>query len=166
MDSKAPRGGPDHPALKATLILVASILGGALGGACASYAGRIATARIWDESQAPIAAKWCFVSYAGSSLLLSVLCILSPRSQGVIGEGKWSSLLVFHLVSCRLAYPCAFVGSYVGKLVGAVAGVFTAPFGHTWLDVALATNGKGCAIGAAVGVALPWLLLMRKLDDM
>ena len=37
----------------------------------------------------------------------------------------------------------------------------TAPFGHAWLDVAIATRRKGCAIGAAVGVACPWLVPLK-----
>ncbi len=164
MGSKTAQGRPHHPALEASLTLVAMILGGVLGGACAAYAGRIATARIWDESQAPLAATWCLASYAGASLLWSVFWSSCLRSQGEPGEWNWAFLLVFHIVGCLLAYPFAFVGSYVGKLVGAVAGVFTAPFGHTWLDDALATSGKGCVIGAAVGVALPWLLLLKMLD--
>jgi hypothetical protein len=84
IDSKAPRGEQDHPALGATLIIIASIL----GGACVSYAGRIATARIWDESQASITAKWCFASYVGASLLLSVLWYLSRSSEGEMGTRK------------------------------------------------------------------------------
>jgi hypothetical protein len=150
--------------LDASLTIVALILGGALGGVCAAYAGRIVTAQMWDESQASIAAKWCFASYAGSSLLLSVLWNLNLRSKGEMGEGQWAVLLRFHVVGCLLAYPCALVGSYAGQIVGGWVGIFTAPFGDTWLDIAVATSGKGCAIGAAIGAPLPWLLLLTIQD--
>ena len=159
MDSKAPRGEPPRPSLETSLTVIAWVSGGVLGGACASYAAGIAAAQIWDGGQDLMASKWCFVSYAGTSLTLSSLWVLSFGGDKV--EGKWAGLLGFHVLGCLLAVPCAFVGCFLGKFVGAIVGVFTASFGRTWLDDTVATSGKGCVIGAAVGVALPWLLFLN-----
>ena len=70
-------------------------------------------------------------------------------------------ILVLHAVGYLLSFPSAFAGVYVGKYCGLVVGAFTAPLGSTWLDISLATGGKGCIVGAALGVALPWYLISR-----
>jgi hypothetical protein len=162
-ESVAPRGEEITRASEAipnipwSALILAAL---ALGGVCAWYAGRVAVAQVWGEDQVPTAAKYCLGSYLVPSLALSVLAL-----QGDVRDGRKKlptrTVLVAHAFGCLLTFPCALIGGYVGKVGGAVVGVFTAPFGSTWLDDALATSGTGCVIGAAVGVALPWIVFLK-----
>jgi hypothetical protein len=169
MATRTPTVEQDRPPRRRGRVAIISILGVAagssVGGACAWLAGWLASSRIWGEDWASISANWCLFSYLASSLLSSMTWLLLDRD-GVELEEWVVRAILQNLGFGVLSFPLAFASGYIGKVVGGVVGVFTAPFGSTWLDLAASTSAQGCLIGIVVGVTLPWLILLKaRLSD-
>jgi hypothetical protein len=144
----------------ATISILGVAAGSSVGGACAWLAGWLASGRIWGEDRASIAAIWFLFSYLASSLLTSTTRLLLDRDGEELEE--WAVRAILQNFGFGvLSFPLSFAGGYMEKVVGGVVGVFTAPFGTTWFDVAASTSAQGCLIGIVGGVTLPWLILLK-----